>query len=155
MRSLPRCAFAAGVLHEGSNSMTVSRLGQHRIRLKPSHGFSLIELLIIVSIIAILTAIAIPFYAISQARARTARAQADARAIGSAVSIYVAHMGTPPTALVDLTTATVNGYGQTVGPFLPSVPTPPAGWTAYLYTSASNNTFTITASGDGTTVSLP
>jgi general secretion pathway protein G len=134
--------------------MTVSRLG-HRIRLKPSHGFSLIELLVIVSIIAILAAIAIPFYAISQSRARTARAEADARAIGSAVSIYVAHMGTPPSSLADLTSAAVNEYGETVGPFLPRVPTPPFGWTGYLYTSASNNTFTITASGDGQTVTLP
>jgi prepilin-type N-terminal cleavage/methylation domain-containing protein len=135
--------------------MTTSRRARRRIRLKPSPGFTLIELLIIVSVIAILTAIAIPFYTISQARSRTARAEADARAIGSAVSIYVAHMGTPPATLADLTSATVNEYGQSVGPFLPRVPTPPSGWTGYLYTSATNNTFTITASGDGQTVSLP
>jgi prepilin-type N-terminal cleavage/methylation domain-containing protein len=135
--------------------MTTSRLARRRTWLRPSPGFTLIELLIIVSIIAILTAIAIPFYTISQARSRTARVEADARAIGSAVSIYVAHMGAPPATLADLTSAAVNEYGQSVGPFLPRVPTPPSGWTGYLYTSATNNTFTITAAGDGQTVSLP
>jgi hypothetical protein len=36
-----------------------------------------------------------------------------------------------------------------------STPAPPAGWTAYGYTSAAAGTFTISSSGDATTVSLP
>jgi prepilin-type N-terminal cleavage/methylation domain-containing protein len=59
-------------------------------------AFTLIELLIVVAILAVLSAIAVPSYLDAQARSRTARAMADMRNLSTALEAYrIDHVAYP------------------------------------------------------------
>ena len=136
-------------------------------------GFTLIELLVVVAITGVLAAIAVPVYANVPQRARIAKAQADTRAVASAVGIYMAHCGglpDPGSAAANCPTSAAavagqalpavlfsqqtNAQNQLGGPFMSAPPTLPGGWTgsgtSYKYSATTAGTFTICASGDNT-----
>jgi hypothetical protein len=92
----------------------------------------------------------------TQRDARIAKAHADARAIANAVSLFGAVTGRIPATVEDLTRKVQNRQGALVGPFLQTVPSPPAGWSGYVYqANPATGVFTVIATGDGMTVKVP
>ncbi len=78
---------------------------------KAEQGFTLVELLIVIVVIAILAAIVISTFAGVQARARDTERQTDVKAIASALEVYYTDNGGYPTsaAMSSGTPSTVGG----------------------------------------------
>ena len=94
-------------------------------------GFTLIELLIVVAIIGILAAIAIPNFLNARARATLSAVKADLKNISTAVETYQADTSTYPNNLAELVSA-----------YMTVVPNQPSGNGAYRYcTNGTNSTF--------------
>ncbi len=74
---------------EGRSGLTCRRKGIQ-------NGFTLIEILIVVAVIAILAAIAVPNFLEAQTRAKIVRVRADHRAIATAIEAYAVDYGRGP-----------------------------------------------------------
>jgi general secretion pathway protein G len=109
-------------------------------------GFTLIELLIVVAIIGLIAAVAMPNLQSAMERGRQKRTMADMKALGSAFEMYSIDHNIYPPGLTD-------ADAQTVGPYLApmyiqKVP-PKDGWNNrwHIETSASGIVYTITSYG--------
>jgi len=115
-------------------------------RMKNKKGFTLIELMIVVAIVGILAAIAIPAYIDYTIRARITEVVTGYDALSTALSEYHASNGRFPTIGADAQPATmllsdVVAVTQKYG-----------NYTQFAYTSADDNTFSVTITGIGSAV---
>jgi general secretion pathway protein G len=109
-------------------------------------GFTLIELLIVVAIIGIIAALAIPNLRNAIDRAKQKGTMANMKAIGNALEMYAVDNNTYPRGLTDATGQVVGGY---IAPLhIRSVP-PADGWNGswHIDTNAAGTVYTITSYG--------
>jgi len=83
---------------------------RHPARHRPAGAFTLIELLIVVAIIAILAAIAVPNFLEAQVRSKVSRARTDMRTMATAIEAYRVDTNRYPYTIHDFN-ADLDGYG--------------------------------------------
>ena len=129
-------------------------------RLSANRAFTLVELLIVIIIIAVLAAIAIPKFANSSQRSKDAALHADLKLYRNALELYKADTGAYPATLADLaaTTAPANGVDATTGatkainasdwkgPYMQAVEPDPENGNAFTYSTTSPSVGVITSS---------
>ena len=106
-------------------------------------GFTLVELMIVIIILAILTAIAVPSYMVLRNRARVAAAQSEMKNIATALEMYNADQDAYPTG--DATAMIAALQGPSVGggdPYMSPVPANDPWGNPYVYTS-NGTTYTL------------
>ena len=102
-----------------------------RKMIKNQKGFTLVELMVVIAVIGVLAAIAVPKFMGSTEAAKLAKVQADLRTIGSAISLFEAQTGAAPTSI-----------GALVPTYLAAEPVPPtklgsSTGTSYTFTAAA------------------
>jgi general secretion pathway protein G len=113
-------------------------------------GFTLVELLIVIIVIAVLAAIAIPKFVNSSARSKESSLHADLKLVRNAVALFQNDTGYYPATLSDIAAITApangkdsTGTSQTIlssnwkGPYIATLPTDPVSGNALTYSTTS------------------
>ena len=113
---------------------------------RDSKGFTLIELLIVVAIIGIIAAIAIPNLLNAIDRGKQKRTMADMRSLGTAVESYAVDNNVYPVA----TTAAALKIIVEAGAYIKNMPTAD-GWNNTFQVAAATTQYTLFSTGKDTT----
>jgi general secretion pathway protein G len=81
------------------NSDFLSTVGENTIVVS---GFTIVELIIVLAILGVLTAIAVPAYVGHQTEAKIGTATSDIAAIAMKLNVYIGDNGTGPTTLAEI-----------------------------------------------------
>lgn len=125
-------------------------------------GFTLVELLIVIIIIAVLAAIAIPKFMNSSTRSKESALKADLKLYRNAVELFKNDTGAYPASLSDLTSSSAPSTGKDAtgsdktitsadwkGPYLQNVEQDPVSGSAFSYSTTSPNVGKVTSSASG------
>jgi len=117
---------------------------------KHSKGFTLIELIVVIAILGILVAIAVPKMGGSRKTAAINAHNANVRELQSAAMMYIADKGNPP-SVVNWTKDSKDGE-KGWGPYLQEWPTPPNGTGK---PEVDGQSYTVKIDTDGTVTVTP
>ena len=137
-------------------------MGQlHRYRHRGA-AFTLVELLIVIIVIAVLAAIAIPKFVNSSERSKEASLHSDLKLVRNAIATFQNDTNAYPASLSDIAAiaAPANGIDPTGaplaivpttwhGPYITSVPTDPVSGNALTYSVASGTVGQVNSSASG------
>jgi general secretion pathway protein G len=117
---------------------------------KKQKGFTLVELMIVIIILAVLTGIAIPSYLALRNRAREQATRAEMQNIATAIAIYEADHEEFPTGDIDALKAALEADDESdTGAYMVNVPTADAWAESYTYSLDATGSYTLTSTGGG------
>jgi general secretion pathway protein G len=108
--------------------------------MEKQRGFTLIEMMIVVAIIAILVSIVVPNFIRARAQAQTAACEANLKEIATAIELYQTDNDQYPAS------GTVDGTNTALQPYLKQIPVDPVAGPGQYYTYTVTNPDTGTAS---------
>src|SRR5580700_11266476 len=104
--------------------------------MKDERGFTLLELMIVVAIIAIIAAILVPNFFHARAQAAVSACQSNIRAIATAAELYYSDNQKYPTAGINPVSTAFGDGNTTAGRYLSQTPQDPAsGGNGYTFTA--------------------
>ena len=127
-------------------------------------GFTLVELLVVIVVLAVLAAIVLPRFVGTSTRSREAALRADLKLLRNAITSFQNDTGAYPAALADLAATTAPASGKKSdgtdlaitaadwhGPYIQEVPTDPIGGAAFDYSVAAGSVGKVSSAATGYT----